>query len=179
MTLVARAANGDAASLAGPMRAAVKAVAPGVPSYDLRTMEERLKESLAQERFNTLLLAALGAVGLLLAAIGIYGIVSYFVARRTAEFGVRMALGATARDIFLVTARHGLPPVLFGLARGRRRARWRRRACCAPTLRGVSATDPLTFSAVVLVLAAVAALATYIPARRATRIDPSSALRAD
>ena len=178
VTLVARAANGDAASLAAPMRAAVKAVAPGVPAYDLRTLEERLRESLAQERFNTLLLAALGAVGLLLAAVGIYGIVSYFVARRTAEFGVRMALGATARDIFLVTARHGLPPVLIGLAAGIAAALAATRLLRA-TLRGVSATDPLTFSAVVLVLAAVAALATYIPARRATRIDPSSALRSE
>jgi putative ABC transport system permease protein len=178
VTLVARASNGDAASLAGPMRAAVKAVAPGVPSYDLRTMEERLRESLAQERFNTLLLAALGAVGLLLAAVGIYGIVSYFVARRTAEFGVRMALGATARDIFLVTARHGLPPVVIGLAAGVAGALAATRLLRA-TLRGVSATDPLTFSAVVLVLAAAAALATYIPARRATRIDPSSALRSE
>ncbi len=178
VTLVARATNGDAASLAAPMRAAVKAVAPGVPSYDLRTMEERLKESLAQERFNTLLLAALGAVGLLLAAVGIYGIVSYFVARRTAEFGVRMALGATARDIFLVTARHGLPPVVIGLVAGVAGALAATRLLRA-TLRGVSATDPLTFSAVVLVLAAAAALATYIPARRATRIDPSSALRSE
>ena len=176
VTLAARAANGDAVSLAAPMRAAVKAVAPGVPSYDLRTMEERLQESLAQERFNTLLLAALGAVGLLLAAVGIYGIVSYFVARRTAEFGVRMALGATARDIFLVTARHGLPPVLFGLLAGVAAALAATRLLRA-ALRGVSATDPLTFCAVVLVLAAVAALATYIPARRATRIDPSAALR--
>ena len=114
------------------MRAAVKAVAPGVPAYDLRTMEERLRESLAQERFTTLLLAALGAVGLLLAAVGIYGIVSYFVARRTAEFGVRMALGATARDIFLVD-RAARPAAGRSSASPRASpAPWRRRAGCAP-----------------------------------------------
>ncbi len=178
VTLAAKARNGDTASLAGPMRAAVKAVAPGVPSYDLRTMQDRLKESVAQERFNTLLLAALGAVGLLLAAVGIYGVVAYFVARRTAELGVRMALGATARDILLVTFRHGLPPIAIGLAAGIGAALAVTRLLSA-TLRGVSATDPLTFSAVVVVLGAVAALAIYIPARRATRIDPIAALRSE
>ncbi|MET0621092.1 MAG: ABC transporter permease, partial [Thermoanaerobaculia bacterium] len=178
VTLVAKAQNGDPATLAAPMRAAVQTVAPGVPAYDLRTMNERLRESLAQERFATLLLAALGIVGLLLAAVGIYGIVSYFVAARTAEFGVRIALGATARDIVLATARHGLPPVALGLAAGVAAAlaatRWLR-----ATLRGVTPTDPATFAAVVVVLAAAAALAMWAPARRAARIDPSSALRSE
>jgi ABC-type antimicrobial peptide transport system permease subunit len=141
-------------------------------------MNERLHESMAQERFATILLAALGVVGLLLSAVGIYGIVAYFVAARTAEFGVRMALGATARDIVLATARHGLPPVALGLAAGIVAAlaatRWLR-----ATLRGVTPTDPLTFGAVVLVLAAAAALAMWAPARRATRIDPSTALRSE
>jgi predicted permease len=178
VTLVAKAKSGDPATLVGPMRAAVQTVAPGVPAYDVRTMNERLHESMAQERFATILLAALGVVGLLLSAVGIYGIVAYFVAARTAEFGVRMALGATARDIVLATARHGLPPVALGLAAGIVAAlaatRWLR-----ATLRGVTPTDPLTFGAVVLVLAAAAALAMWAPARRATRIDPSTALRSE
>ena len=118
VTLVAKAKSGDPAALTGPMRSAVQEIAPGVPAYDLKTMDERLRQSLAQERFATILLAALGIAGLLLAAVGIYGIVAYFVAARTAEFGVRMALGATARDIVVATARHGIPPVAFGLAAG-------------------------------------------------------------
>jgi putative ABC transport system permease protein len=178
VTLVAKAKSGDAATIAGAMRAAVQTVAPEVPAYDVRTMNERLRESLAQERFATTLLAALGIVGLLLAAVGIYGIVAFFVAARTAEFGVRMALGATARDIVVATAKHGLPPVALGLAGGMAAAlaatRWLR-----ATLRGVSATDPVTFAAVIAVLAAVAALAMWAPARRAARIDPSSALRSE
>ncbi len=178
VTLVAKAKSGDPAALAGPMRSAVEAIAPGVPPYDLRTMNERLRESLSQERFATILLTALGIAGLLLSAVGIYGIVAYFVAARTAEFGVRMALGATARDIVVATARHGLPPVLLGLAAGIGAAlavtRW-----LGATLRGVTPTDPATFAAVVLVLAAAAGLAMWAPARRATRIDPSTALRSE
>ena len=178
VTLVAKAKSGDPATVAGAMRAAVQAVAREVPAYDVRTMNERLRESLAQERFATTLLAALGIVGLLLSAVGIYGIVAFFVAARTAEFGVRMALGATARDIVLATARHGLPPVVLGLAGGIAVAlaatRWLR-----ATLRGVTATDPITFGAVVAVLAAAAALAMWAPARRAARIDPSRALRSE
>ena len=178
VTFVAKASNGDAGSLAGSMRAAVRAAAPGVPAYDLQTMEERLRESLAQERFNTLLLVSLGVVGLLLAAVGIYGIVAYFVAARTTEFGIRMALGATARDIVSATARHALPPVAAGLLAGIAAAlgasRW-----LSSSLHGVSPADPATFATVVLVLAAAAAAATFVPARRAARIDPSSALRND
>jgi putative ABC transport system permease protein len=178
ITIAVRAARPDPTSVAAPMRAALRAVAPGVPAYDLRTMDDRLRAALAQERFNTLLLAALGAVGLLLAAVGIYGIVAYFVARRTAEFGVRMALGATARDILWITARHGLPPIGLGLVGGIAASLAATRLLRA-TLRGVSPTDPTTLAAVVAVLAASAALATYIPARKATRINPSSALRSE
>ena len=178
VTLVAKAKSGETATVSGPMRSAVQAVAPGVPAYDLKTMNERLRESLAQERFATILLTALGIAGLLLSAVGIYGIVAYFVAARTAEFGVRMALGATARDIVIATARHGLPPVAIGLAAGVAAAlaatRW-----LGSTLRGVTPTDPVTFGAVVLVLAAAAVLAIWAPARRATRIDPSTALRSE
>ena len=103
---------------------------------------------------------------------------AYFVAARTAEFGVRMALGATARDIIVATARHGLPPVALGLVAGVGAAFAATRLLRA-TLRGVTPTDPVTFGAVVFVLAAAAALAMWAPARRATRIDPSTALRSE
>ena len=178
VTIAARAANGRASSLAGAVRQAARNGAPGVPLYDVQTMPERLRTSLAEERFHTLLLLSLGGIGLLLAAIGIYGIVAYFVAQRTAEFGVRIALGAAPRDILLVTARHSLVPVGLGLSVGILGALAGARILGA-VLRGVGPRDPLTFAAVVIVLSAAAALATYLPARRATRIDPMTALRSE
>jgi predicted permease len=178
VTVVARAANGRAESLAPSIREALRRTSPETPLYDVRTMRERLRETVAEERFLTILLTALGGVGLLLAAIGIYGVIAYFVAQRTAEFGVRIALGATPRDIVLAAARHGLPPIGVGLAVGAAAALSATRLMAA-ALRGVSPRDPLTFAAVIAVLAATAALAAWVPARRATRIDPSEALRAE
>jgi predicted permease len=178
VTAVARASNGRADSLAPALREALRRTAPEVPLYDVKTMRQRLRSALAEERFLTVLLTALGGVGLLLAAIGIYGVIAYFVAQRTAEFGVRIALGATPRDILLVSARHGLLPIAIGLAAGAAAALAATRLM-ASALRGVSPTDPATFAAVLGVLAATAALAAYVPARRATRIDPTEALRAE
>lgn len=178
VTLTARAANGRAESLAGAVRQAARGAAPGIPVYDIRTMEERLRGSLSEERFHTMLLATLGGIGLLLAAIGVYGIIAYFVAQRTAEFGVRIALGATPRDILLVTARHSLLPIGLGLGAGVLASLGAAKVLSA-TLRGVGPRDPFTFGAVVAVLCAAAALATYLPARRATRIDPMTALRSE
>lgn len=176
MTLTARATNGNAASLAAAMRAAVHSVSPTAPLYDVMSMEERMSSSLATQRFNTLLLAGLSVLGLLLAAVGIYGIIAYFVSQRTSEFGLRIALGATARDILAVTARHSTTPVILGLSLGTGAALIGTRVLRG-TLRGVAPNDPTTFIAVVLLLGAVAALATYIPARRAMRVDPATALR--
>ena len=176
VTLTARAANGRAELLAGAVRQAAKSAAPGVPLYDIRTMEERLHGSLSEEHFHTTLLVTLGGIGLLLAAIGIYGIIAYFVSQRTAEFGVRIALGATPRDILLVTARHSLLPIGSGLIAGVVSSLAAARLLSA-ALRGVGPGDPLTFAAVVAVLSAAAALATYLPARRAARVDPIVALR--
>jgi putative ABC transport system permease protein len=178
VTLTARAADGRAAALGAVVRSASKRAAPGVPLYDIQTMEQRLQGSLSEERFHTLLLVALGGIGLLLAAIGIYGIIAYFVAQRTGEFGVRIALGATPLDILLVTARHSLLPIGLGLGAGILASLAAARVLSA-VLRGVGPSDPLTFVTVVLVLAAAAALATYLPARRATRIDPATALRTE
>jgi predicted permease len=178
VSVVARASNGRADSLGPSLREALRRTSPDVPLYDVRTMRERLRSVVAEERFVTILLTALGAVGLLLAAIGIYGVIAYFVAQRTAEFGVRIALGATPRDILLVSARHGLLPIGIGLVAGAAAALAATRLM-ASALRGVSPTDPATFAAVLAVLAATAALAAYVPARRATRIDPTEALRAE
>lgn len=178
VTVVARAANGRADSLGPSLREALRRTAPEVPLFDVRTMRERLRSVVAEERFVTILLTALGAVGLLLAAIGIYGVISYFVAQRTAEFGVRIALGATPRDILLVSARHGLLPIGIGLVAGAAAALAATRLMSA-ALHGVTPRDPMTFGAVLAILAATAALAAYVPARRATRIDPTEALRAE
>ena len=123
-----------------------------------------------------MLLSALGAIGLLLAWVGIYGVISYFVAQRAPEFGVRMALGATARDIVMLTVRQSLIPVALGLGAGIFAAMAASRIL-ASTLHGVGPRDPATFAAVVLVLAGAAALASWLPARRAARVDPMTALR--
>ena len=178
MTLVARSAKGDSASLAGSFRTAARAAAPGVPLYDVASMEQRLSASLAEERFNTLLLASLGAIGLLLASVGIYGIISYFVVQRRPEFGVRMALGATGADIVRLTLRQSLVPVVLGLGGGIAAAVAVSRVL-ASSLRGVGPRDPLTFAAVVAILSGAAALASYLPARRAANVDPMTALRTE
>jgi putative ABC transport system permease protein len=178
MTIVARSASGDAASLAPAVRAAARVAAPGVPLYDVASMEERLRGSFAQERFHTLLLVSLGVIGLLLAAVGIYGIISYFVVQRRPEFGVRMALGATGADLVRLTLRQSVVPVALGLAGGLAAAATASRLL-ASALRGVGPRDPATFAAVVLLLTAAAALASYLPARRAANVDPMAALRSE
>ncbi len=176
MAIAARSSGGDTAALSGAIRAAAREAAPGVPLYDVTSMDERLRGSLAQDRFNTMLLSALGAIGLLLAWVGIYGVISYFVAQRTPEFGVRMALGATARDIVGLTVRQSVVPVALGLCAGILAAAAASRVL-ASALHGVGPRDPATFAAVAAVLAGAAALASYVPARRAARVDPMTALR--
>jgi predicted permease len=178
MAVAARSANGDAAGLSGAVRAAANRAIPGVPLYDVRSMDERLRGSLAQDRFNTLLLSALGAIGLLLAWVGIYGVISYFVAQRAPEFGVRMALGATARDIIALTVRQSLMPVVIGLGAGILAAVAASRVLSS-SLHGVGPRDPVTFAVTVALLAGAAALASYVPARRAAKVDPMTALRND
>jgi putative ABC transport system permease protein len=178
MTIAARASGADASSLLASLRTAVRSAVPGVPLYDVATMDERLRGSFAQDRFHTLLLVGLGGVGLLLAGVGIYGIIAYFVAQRRPEFGLRMALGATGGDIVRLTLRQSVMPVALGIAVGVAGAVAASRLL-APSLRGVGPRDPLTFAAVVLVLGAAAALASYLPARRAARVDPMAALRSE
>ena len=178
MMIAVRASGSKASSLMGPLRTAVRSAVPGVPLYDVATMDERLRGSFAQDRFHTLLLVGLGGVGLLLAGVGIYGIIAYFVAQRRPEFGLRIALGATGGDIIRLTLRQSVTPVALGLAAGVAGAVAASRLL-APSLRGVGPHDPLTFAAVVLVLGAAAAVASYLPARRAARVDPMAALRSE
>jgi predicted permease len=176
MTVVART-NGDPAQLTSAMRSAVAAVDPTLPVYDIATMDERLGRVLAQSRFNTFLLAALGGIGLVLAVVGLYGVLGYLVAQRSHEIGIRMALGATARDVLVLVARQGMKLVLAGIVVGIAAAIAATRLL-QELLFGVTATDPTTFALVAIVLTVAGLAASIIPARRATRVDPTRALNA-
>jgi putative ABC transport system permease protein len=175
---VAVRGNGSAESLAEEVRAAVRALDPGQPVADLRGMESRVEESLGRPRFQALLLGGFAAAALLLAAVGLYGVISYSVAQRTHEIGVRMALGATPGTVRRMVVGRGAAITAAGLAAGLLLALGLARLL-AGLLYGVAATDPATYAAVVLLLGAVALLATWLPARRATRVDPLAALNAE
>jgi len=175
MTVVARAASGDASSIAPTVRAAVKSVDPTVPVFGVATMTERLDQSVAEARFHLELLVSLGAVGLFLAAAGIYSVIAYFVTLRRHEIGVRMALGASASDVVRLMTWQGLRPVIVGAAIGALAAVWATRLLRG-SLYGVTPSDPLTFAAVTVVLLGVSLLAIIIPARRVAAVDPTTAL---
>ncbi|HEX2452753.1 MAG TPA: ABC transporter permease [Vicinamibacterales bacterium] len=174
MYVVARTER-DPAGLAGGIRAAVTEVAPGVPLFNVRTMDQRLRESLATARFNTLLLTLLGGIGVVLAAVGIYSVVAYFVSRRTQEIGVRLALGATRRDVVSLIIRQAAWPVGIGVAAGIAISSGLTRVLSSQ-LFGVTPGDPVTYSLVALALGSIAILASLIPARRAAGVDPTRAL---
>ena len=175
--IVART-GGNPRALAPGMRAAVARIDPELPLFDVREMDQRLAGALATSRFNTLLLSLLGAIGLLLAASGIYGVIAYFVSQRTQEIGVRIALGATAAGVVRLVLGEALQPVAMGAALGVAAAIAATRVL-ASQLFAVSPTDPLTIAAVVVVLVAVALVASVVPARRAASIDPTRALQAE
>ncbi len=175
VALVLRA-SGDSATLAGLARAAVASLDPEQPVYDVRTMEQRLAATLAPPRFQTFLLGSFAVLALLLASAGIYGVVSYGVARGTREMGIRMALGAEPAGVRALVLRRGLTPVLVGLALGLAAALALSRVLSS-LLYQVSPADPLIFATAPLALFLAALAACYLPARRAARIDPMSALR--
>jgi predicted permease len=168
--------TGDPASLAGAVRQAVWAVDKDQPISNVKTMDQALAASVSRERFQTLLLALFATLALVLACVGLYGVISYAVVQRTHEIGVRMALGAQASDVLRLVINQGMLLTLIGLVIGIAGAFAVTRVM-TEMLYGITATDPLTFAGVPLVLGVIALLACYIPARRATKVDPLIALR--
>ena len=175
LTVAARS-GADAVSLLAPLRRAVAEVDPSLPLYNLGTMQGRVVESLAESRFSTMLLSAFSLIALVLAAIGVYGIISYGVTQRTQEIGIRVALGAQRRDVLALVVRHGAALAAVGLALGLTGA-FALSRYLGSLLFQVSPTDPPTFAAGTAVLSAVAVLAALLPARRAAMTDPMTALR--
>lgn len=168
--------DGDPTALVAALRNQVTQIDPEQPIFDVLTMSQMVDRFVAQPRFNMVLLGLFAGLALLLASIGIYGVVSYSVAQRTREIGVRMALGAEPADVLKMVIGQGAKLAAFGLLAGFVASIAATRAL-ASMLFGVSATDPMTFLAIAVLLAAVTMLASYIPARRATRVDPVEALR--
>ncbi len=175
LTVVARTAD-NPENLSGTLRSEVWAVDKDQSVFDLKTMDQTLSEMSSQRRFNMLLLGVFAALALTLAAVGIYGVMSYSVAQRTHEIGIRMALGARGTDVLGMVVRRGMALVAAGIGVGLIGAIGLTRLMSS-LLYGVSATDPLTFVVIPFVLAAVALGACFVPARRATRVDPMIALR--
>ena len=167
---------GDPRAMTKQLQAAVARVDPTLPMFDIRSMEERISASLASGKFNTMLLTTLGAIGLLLAAVGIYGVVAYFVTQRTGEIGLRMALGATPGRVLQLVVGQGMRPVVLGIVVGMALAGAASRLL-ASLVFGVGTRDPVTFVAVPAVLAVVAMAASVVPARRAIRVEPTKALQ--
>ena len=162
--------------LAAAARKEIRELDPDLPVYNVRTMTERVDESLARRRFSMLLLSIFAALASGLAAVGIYGVVAYFVSHGTRELGIRMALGATPAGIRALVVRQALVIVSAGVAIGLAGALTVARVMRS-LLFGIGATDPLTFASIPVLLALVALVASYVPARRAARIDPILALR--
>ncbi len=177
MNLVVRTA-GDPVVAAAPVREVIRSLDPNLPISNLRGMEQVVASALAEARFTMLLLALFAAVALVLGAVGIYGVIAYAVSRRTQELGIRMALGAGAGMILRMVVQQGVVMVGIGVTLGVLAAFAVTRVLSGH-LYGVTATDPVTFAAVPLLLIAVALLASYLPARRAIRIDPMIALRGE
>jgi putative ABC transport system permease protein len=175
LTLVVRT-SGDDISIVDRITAHVRAIDPNQPIGRVRAMSELVADDLARTRFTMLLLGGFAAMALLLAVVGLYGVVSFAAAQRTREIGVRVALGAQRRDVLRLVLRHGAALVVAGLAIGIA-ASLAMGHFIAGLLYGVAPTDALTLGSVALVLAAVSMAATYLPARRAARVDPAVALR--
>ncbi|HXI92465.1 MAG TPA: ABC transporter permease [Blastocatellia bacterium] len=168
--------EGDPLSVVTSAREAVWAIDRDLPVSQIKTMTQLMSESVAAPRTYTLLLGLFGGVAMLLAAIGIYGVIAYAVTQRTREIGIRMALGAQTRDVVKMIVKEGMTLALVGVAIGLA-ASFALTRVLASLLYGVSATDSLTFLVIALLLASVALLACYLPARRATKVDPMVALR--
>jgi putative ABC transport system permease protein len=163
-------------SLSVDIQRELRIASGGLPVAHIRSMEQVVLQSTARNHFNMVLLTIFAGLAMLLAAIGIYGVMSYAVGQRVHEIGIRMALGARAGNVLSLVLRQGLSLAVVGIAIGLFGAMWLTEAM-KRLLFGVSPTDPSTFALVGALLLAVAAAATYIPARRATKVDPIAALR--
>jgi ABC-type antimicrobial peptide transport system permease subunit len=170
--------NAETQAIAAGIRERVRTADPAVPIFDLTTMKQVVTQSVAQPRFYMLLLTAFAGLALVLAAIGIYGVISYSVSQRTRELGIRIALGATQDRVVRLVLGQGVALTMLGVAAGLVGAYWLMHLLAA-LLFGVDPTDHLTFVGVAVVLGAVASLASYVPARRAAKVDPVIAMRAD
>jgi predicted permease len=170
--------TGDPAALAGAVRQAIGGLDPDIPAYDIRTMAGVLDESAARREFTTFLLGLFAALALALAAVGLYGVLSYAVAQRSTEIGIRMALGAARSNVTRLVLLEGLRPALAGVILGILGAAWATQFL-RTLLFGVGANDAVTFITVPVLLLSVALAACAIPAWRATRVDPATALRSE
>jgi putative ABC transport system permease protein len=175
MSIVLRTA-GDPHLQTAALRSALAEIDPNQPLVKVRTMEDNMAGTVAQPRFRTWLIGIFAALALTLAAVGIYGVTSYSVTQRTSEIGIRVALGAQPSDVFRILVGEGLRFALIGVAIGLAGALVLSRLL-GSFLYDTSAADPLTFAAVAMLLTLVAVGASYIPARRAMRVDPMVALR--
>jgi predicted permease len=174
-TLVVRTTV-EPSMLGDSVRTAVRDANRDAPVYRLKTMLQVMSDSIAQRRFNTILMSSFAAVALVLASIGLYGVISYSFAQRTQEIGIRMALGAQAGNVLRMVLWYGLKLAVIGVSVGILASLALTRVL-ASLLYGVSTTDPATFVGGSLFLTFIAVVACYLPARRATRIDPMVALR--
>ncbi len=175
MTIVVKSEN-DPRGLSGAIQQEVSAIDKDLPVFEIKTLDDYVAGAVARPRFNTLLLAIFAGLALVLTAVGLYGVMSYAVAQRTHEIGIRMALGAQSSDVLKLVVSQGMLLTLIGVAIGLVAA-FALTRLMSSLLYGVSATDPLTFVIVAATLSAVALAACWLPARRATKVDPMVALR--
>jgi putative ABC transport system permease protein len=175
MTVILKAA-GDPNQLIAAIRQQVKAIDPDQPIYNIRTMDQIRAESVAPERLNLTLLSIFAGIALVLAIVGIYGVMSYSVTQRTHEIGIRMAIGAQPRDVFRMVIGQGMMLALIGVAFGLVGA-FALTRLMTTMLFGVEPTDPATFAAIAVLLTGVALVSCYVPGRRATKVDPVVSLR--
>jgi putative ABC transport system permease protein len=177
MTVIAKATT-DPNQLVTAIRQQVTAVDPDQPIFNVRTMNDIRAESVATERLNLTLLSIFAGIALVLAIVGIYGVMSYAVTQRTHEIGIRLAVGAQQRDVFRLILGQGMSLALIGIVLGLVGAFALTRLMTS-MLFGVEPTDPTTFALIAALLASVALAACYVPGRRATKVDPTVSLRYD